>query len=164
MLKFRFFCLICLIPNSCQDISGSESALLNKILENYDKRFPPPGKKPVIVQTAMYIRAIETISTSDMQLTAQLTYRRMYSDPRLAFRNESGLDYITLRDPYVIWTPDSFFVNSLGQETHNQLARIYPNGDVYLSERISVTLYCPMNLVNYPFDRQICQIKIGSCK
>lgn len=158
MLIFQFFCLI-----SCEDVSGSESALLNKILENYDKRFPP-GKKPVIVQAAIYIRAIEAISTSDMQLTTQLTYRRMYSDPRLAFRNESGLDYITLRDPYVIWTPDSFFANSLGQETHNQLARIYPNGDVYLSERVSVTLSCPMNLVNYPFDKQICQIKIGSCE
>lgn len=117
-----------------------------------------------MVQTSIFVRSIEMISTSDMQVTAQLTYRRMYTDSRLSFRNESGLDYITLRDPYVIWIPDSFFANSLGIETHNQLARIYPNGEVLLSERISVTVSCPMNLVSYPFDDQTCPIKIGSCK
>ena len=99
-----------------------------------------------------------------MDFTVQMTYRRVFTDSRLSFRNESGLDYITLRDPNVIWIPDSFFPNGVTMETHNQLARIYPNGEVYLSERVTVTLTCPMNLVNYPFDVQACPIKIASCK
>lgn len=117
-----------------------------------------------MVETSIFVRSFEMISTSDMQLTAQLTYRRLYTDSRLSFRNDTGLDYITVRDPNILWIPDSFFSNGLSVETHNRVARIYPNGEVFLSERVSVTFSCPMNLVNYPFDVQICPIQIGSCK
>ena len=153
-----------LIQFSCQDNSDSESNVLKKILTRYDNRFPPPGKKPVIVQTGIFVRSIEKISTSDMQFTVQMNFRRMYNDPRLAFRDESGLDYIDLKDASTIWVPDSFFTNSMDMKTHDQLARISSNGNVYLSERISVTLSCPMNLMNYPFDKQVCPIKIASCE
>jgi len=40
--------------------------------------------------------------------------------------------------------------------------RIYPNGNVLYSQRISLTLACPMDLKYYPFDRQICSIIIAS--
>lgn len=42
--------------------------------------------------------------------------------------------------------------------------RIYPNGDVLFSIRISLVLSCPMNLKFYPLDKQICSILMASCE
>ena len=149
---------------SAQDIAGSESALLNKILDGYDKRFPPPGKIPVIVDTNIFIRSFERVSTKDMEFTVQMLYQQRWNDSRLTFRNESGLDYITVREPYAIWNPDIYFTNSVASKTHNYYARIFPNGEVFLSEHKTVTFSCLMGLKYYPFDSQICPITIASCK
>ena len=39
-------------------------------------------------------------------------------------------------------------------------SRVFPNGDVLYSIRISLTLSCPMNLKLYPMDRQTCALKV----
>lgn len=162
-LNFRFLLSIFCYP-SAQNIASEEATVLNQLLAGYDKRFPPPGEKAILVRTNLFIRSIEKISTFDMQMTAQLTHRRTYTDSRLSFSNETGLDWVTVRDPSVLWTPDSFFSNGFSLETHNQIATIRPTGEVFLSERISGTFDCPMNLMDYPFDVQICFLQIGSCK
>ena len=46
----------------------------------------------------------------------------------------------------------------------NILLRIYPNGDVLYSIRLSLTLACPMDLKYYPLDRQTCELQMASCK
>lgn len=45
----------------------------------------------------------------------------------------------------------------------NILLRIYPNGDILYSIRLSLTLACPMDLKYYPLDRQTCSIAMASC-
>merc|ERR1712131_466641 len=44
----------------------------------------------------------------------------------------------------------------------NVFLEIHPNGYVLLSERLSLKLKCPMHLRYYPFDLQICPIRIES--
>lgn len=44
----------------------------------------------------------------------------------------------------------------------NVLLRIYPNGDVLFSVRISLVLFCPMDLKYFPLDLQVCTIKMAS--
>lgn len=46
----------------------------------------------------------------------------------------------------------------------NVLLRIYPNGEVLYSIRISLVLSCTMDLKYYPLDSQTCFIKMVSCK
>ncbi len=46
----------------------------------------------------------------------------------------------------------------------NVLLRIYPNGNVLYSIRISLVLSCPMDLKYYPLDRQTCSIQMASCE
>lgn len=41
--------------------------------------------------------------------------------------------------------------------------RLYPDGRIWYSRRISIVADCSMNMVYYPFDLQGCQLKIGSC-
>ena len=79
------------------------------------------------------------------------------------------MKYLTLTDPKKVWMPDTFFRNEKTGHFHNILVnnvyiRIFPNGDVLYSIRISLTLSCPMNLKLYPMDRQTCALKIASCK
>lgn len=65
--------------------------------------------------------------------------------------------------------PDLFFSNEKEGHFHNIIMpnvyiRIFPNGSVLYSIRISLTLACPMNLKLYPLDRQICSLRMASCK
>ena len=92
----------------------------------------------------------------------------------------------------LIWIPDSFFIDEIGiypikgvcldrpdvssseiltllleSRRHSIMKRnvfleIHPNGYVLLSERLSLKLKCPMHLRYYPFDLQICPIRIES--
>lgn len=65
--------------------------------------------------------------------------------------------------------PDLFFSNEKEGHFHNIIMpnvyiRIFPNGSVLYSIRISLTLACPMNLKLYPLDRQVCSLRMASCK
>ena len=124
----------------------------------------------VVVNTNMYLRSIEYICTKKMEWQAQITFRHQWNDPRLTFDDKNGqIRYLTLFDLSRIWTPDTFITNSKSTQQHtdlklNTLVRIYPNGTVYFSIRLSTIMNCPMDLTYYPFDTQICSIKFASCE
>uniref|UniRef100_A0A914HZG7 Uncharacterized protein n=1 Tax=Globodera rostochiensis TaxID=31243 RepID=A0A914HZG7_GLORO len=66
-----------------------------------------------------------------------------------------------------IWTPDLYFLNAKFaylQEvtTPNFMLVIYPDGLVFKTLRIDVTLSCNMDLQLFPFDRQECPMAIQS--
>lgn len=77
--------------------------------------------------------------------------------------------WLTLTEHNKIWKPDLFFSNEKSGHFHNiimpnVLVRIKPNGDVLFSIRISLVLFCPMNLEFFPLDLQTCEIKMASCE
>lgn len=79
------------------------------------------------------------------------------------------LKYLTLTEANRVWMPDLFFSNEKEGHFHNIIMpnvyiRIFPYGSVLYSIRISLTLACPMNLKLYPLDRQICSLRMASCK
>lgn len=79
------------------------------------------------------------------------------------------LKYLTLTESSRVWMPDLFFSNEKEGHFHNIIVpnvyiRIFPNGSVLYSIRISLTLACPMNLKLYPLDRQVCSLRMASCK
>lgn len=79
------------------------------------------------------------------------------------------LKYLTLTEANRVWMPDLFFSNEKEGHFHNIIMpnvyiRIFPNGSVLYSIRISLTLACPMNLKLYPLDRQICSLRMASCE
>ena len=102
-----------------------------------------------------------------MSFRAQVTFRQQWRDPRLAFTEKHELKYINLRDASLVWTPDIFFSNAIDGHKHeilskNELVRIFPDGSVLYSARITLHLSCPMDLIYFPMDKQICSIKIAS--
>ncbi|CAG2106512.1 unnamed protein product, partial [Medioppia subpectinata] len=160
-----------------RDIYKTEKDILDKVLDRskYDLRIVPrhynetaKRTQPAIVRTNMYIRGIEYISVDNMAYKIQMTFRQQWNDNRLAFDDMNGqIRYLVLDDSTRLWIPDTFFSNSWSTQSHtdikpNVLFRIYPNGNVLFSKRITATLSCPMDLKYYPFDTQICSIQMAN--
>jgi len=73
-----------------------------------------------------------------------------------------------LKDNSFLWTPDTFFSNSIGggfvekEFNNDMLIRVFPDGQVLYSARITLPLDCPMDYTNFPFDSPICSIIFAS--
>ncbi|XP_011305255.1 glutamate-gated chloride channel isoform X5 [Fopius arisanus] len=156
------------------DYRSKEKEVLDEILgeKKYDARIRPSGENgtdgPAIVRVNLFVRSIATISDIKMEYSVQLTFREQWLDERLRFNDFGGrLKYLTLTESTRVWMPDLFFSNEKEGHFHNIIMpnvyiRIFPNGSVLYSIRISLTLACPMNLKLYPLDRQICSLRMAS--
>jgi hypothetical protein len=104
------------------------------------------------------------------EYSIQITFREEWNDDRLQYDDMNGrIRFLVLTDPDKIWKPDLFFKNEKKGHLHNiimpnVLLRIFPNGNVLYSIRISLVLFCPMDLKYYPLDQQTCFIQMASCE
>ncbi|XP_030803587.1 glycine receptor subunit alpha-3 isoform X2 [Camarhynchus parvulus] len=103
-----------------------------------------------------------------MDYRVNIFLRQNWNDPRLAY-SEYPDDSLDL-DPSMldsIWKPDLFFANEKGANFHevttdNKLLRIFKNGNVLYSIRLTLILSCPMDLKNFPMDVQTCIMQLES--
>ena len=122
------------------------------------------------MEVNIFLRSISKISDLDMEYSVQITFREKWKDERLQYDDQGEtIKFLTLTEPEKIWKPDLFFSNEKEGHFHtiimpNVLLRIYPNGEVLYSIRISLVLSCTMDLKYYPLDSQECYIKMVSCK
>ncbi|XP_054714689.1 glutamate-gated chloride channel-like isoform X2 [Uloborus diversus] len=174
MKEFFLTCFL-LIASSFHFTNGKgnlylEQKILKDIFKEYDSSVRPEGKNgsgPVVVTVNTYVRSITNINDVNMEYDVQLTFRQSWMDSRLKYDSGLGLTYLTLTKIEHIWTPDLFFSNEMSGQFHflltpNTLIRIYPDGKILYSTRISMKLFCPMDLRNYPMDNQICSLKAAS--
>ncbi|XP_058802224.1 glutamate-gated chloride channel isoform X6 [Phymastichus coffea] len=171
--------LLLLHPARCgqpkkMNFREKEKQVLDDILGpgSYDARIRPSGVNgtdgPVLVMINVFLRSISKIDDYFMEYSVQLTFREQWIDERLKFNDVGGkLRYLTLTDAGKIWMPDLFFANEKEGHFHNIIMpnvyiRIFPDGAVLYSIRISLTLSCPMNLKLYPLDRQTCSLRMAS--
>uniref|UniRef100_A0ACB8GD84 Gamma-aminobutyric acid receptor subunit rho-2 n=2 Tax=Sphaerodactylus townsendi TaxID=933632 RepID=A0ACB8GD84_9SAUR len=66
-----------------------------------------------------------------------------------------------------IWVPDVFFVHSKRSFIHdtttdNIMLRVFPDGHVLYSMRITVTAMCNMDFSRFPLDSQTCSLELES--
>ncbi|XP_076059352.1 glutamate-gated chloride channel-like isoform X3 [Oratosquilla oratoria] len=169
--------------NAHTNFRTKEKQLLDNILgsrgqgqHRYDRRIRPSsiqdeGEKDgdhTTVKINIMIRSINKIDDYHMEYSVQVTFREQWNDDRLNFNDSDGkIKYLTLTETDKIWMPDLFFKNEKTGHFHdiilpNLYFRIFPNGDVLYSIRISLTLSCPMDLRLYPLDTQVCQLLMAS--
>ncbi|XP_046276725.2 glycine receptor subunit alpha-4 [Marmota monax] len=129
-----------------------------------------PLGPPVNVTCNIFINSFGSVTETTMDYRVNVFLRQQWNDPRLAYREypDDSLDL----DPSMldsIWKPDLFFANEKGANFHevttdNKLLRIFKNGNVLYSIRLTLILSCPMDLKNFPMDIQTCTMQLESCK
>ncbi|XP_043086486.1 glycine receptor subunit alpha-2 [Puntigrus tetrazona] len=160
-------------------ISGRESSsamspsdFLDKLMgrtSGYDARIRPNFKgPPVNVTCNIFINSFGSVTETTMDYRVNIFLRQKWNDPRLAYSEypDSSLDL----DPSMldsIWKPDLFFANEKGANFHdvttdNKLLRIFKDGTVLYSIRLTLILSCPMDLKNFPMDVQTCSMQLES--
>ncbi|VDM61850.1 unnamed protein product [Angiostrongylus costaricensis] len=146
--------------------------LLNTILLNQDKKFRPINSdaSPVRVEIDISVRSMGPISERDMEFSLDCYFRQKWLDQRLAFTpinpNKPVMPLASkmLKD---IWVPDTYIRNGRKSYLHtltvpNVLFRVRSDGEVHVSQRLTIRTKCPMFLRKFPMDVQACPIEIGS--
>ncbi|XP_023362913.1 glycine receptor subunit alpha-4 [Sarcophilus harrisii] len=150
----------------------SPSDFLDKLMgrtSGYDARIRPNFKgPPVNVTCNIFINSFSSVTETTMDYRVNVFLRQQWNDPRLAYLEypDDSLDL----DPSMldsIWKPDLFFANEKGANFHevttdNKLLRIFKNGSVLYSIRLTLVLSCPMDLKNFPMDIQTCTMQLES--
>ncbi|XP_059354021.1 gamma-aminobutyric acid receptor subunit rho-2-like [Carassius carassius] len=100
--------------------------------------------------------------------TITLYLRHYWKDERLSFPSKTNKS-MTFDGRLVkkIWVPDVFFVDSKQSFIHNTtteniLIRVYPDGHVIYSLRVTVTSACNMDFSRFPLDTQTCTLELES--
>ncbi|CBY33125.1 unnamed protein product [Oikopleura dioica] len=145
------------------------SATLDSILLNYDNRLRPDiGKKPLYVQSDVFITGFGPVDDQKREFTVDMFLRQKWKDPRLAYQSvmsKSGdLSNVMINR---IWTPDAFFRNGKKSVNHNmtlpnRLLRINATGDILYASRLTIRANCPMTVTNFPMDVHTCNLTYGS--
>uniref|UniRef100_A0A0N5BAJ1 Ig-like domain-containing protein n=1 Tax=Strongyloides papillosus TaxID=174720 RepID=A0A0N5BAJ1_STREA len=142
--------------------------------ESYNSRVRPDfkvNKDAVEVDVDLFIRSISNLNEINMEYLSQITLRQKWVDERLAYGNNKSIlnppEYFILNDDSKIWMVDTFFPNEKSAHRHmidkpNMLLRVYGNGSIIYSVRLSLVLSCPMYLQYYPMDVQNCYIDLAS--
>ncbi|XP_048841751.1 gamma-aminobutyric acid receptor subunit rho-2-like isoform X2 [Brienomyrus brachyistius] len=97
-----------------------------------------------------------------------LYLRHYWKDERLAFPSTNNKS-MTFDSRLVkkIWVPDVFFVHSKRSFIHdtttdNIMLRVFPDGHVLYSVRVTVTAACNMDFSRFPLDSQTCTLELES--
>ncbi|KAK2843579.1 hypothetical protein Q7C36_011794 [Tachysurus vachellii] len=138
-------------------------------IEDHDFTMRPAfGGPPIPVGVDVQVESLDTISEVDMDFTMTLYLRHYWKDERLAFPSTNNQS-MTFDSRLVkkIWVPDMFFVHSKRSFIHdtttdNVMLRVYPDGNVLYSLRVTVTAMCNMDLSRFPLDTQTCSLEIES--
>ncbi|OQV15780.1 Glutamate-gated chloride channel [Hypsibius exemplaris] len=158
--------------NAARNSTGqtwAEHDIWDVLMESYPSKMLPRRNTThgTLCKVNLLIRGISKVDDMKMEYTIQLTLRQEWNDDRLAFDDRGVHEYLTAPDPEKIWTPDLFFQNEREGHAHslmapNVLLRLYRNGDIMKSSRITLTLACPMDFHFFPMDRQVCEIRLAS--
>ncbi|XP_026085661.1 gamma-aminobutyric acid receptor subunit rho-2-like [Carassius auratus] len=97
-----------------------------------------------------------------------LYLRHYWKDERLSFTSTTNKS-MTFDGRLVkkIWVPDVFFVHSKRSFIHdttteNIMLRVFPDGHVLYSLRVTVTAACNMDFSRFPLDTQTCTLELES--
>ncbi|KAL2098523.1 hypothetical protein ACEWY4_005003 [Coilia grayii] len=129
----------------------------------------PHRRGPAIpVGVDVQVESLDSISEVDMDFTMTLYLRHYWKDERLSFTSTTNKS-MTFDGRLVkkIWVPDVFFVHSKRSFIHdttteNIMLRVFPDGHVLYSLRVTVTAACNMDFSRFPLDSQTCSLELES--
>lgn len=144
------------------------SDLLDDLLRGYDNSVRPNfGGPPAVVEVDIMVRSMGPISEVDMTYSMDCYFRQSWVDRRLAFQGNKETLALSITMLQRIWKPDTYFYNGKQSYLHtittpNKFVRLYQDGRVLYSSRLTIKAGCPMHLEDFPMDIQKCPLKFGS--
>lgn len=141
--------------------------LLDHLLQQYDNSLRPDIRgPPLVVEINMQVRSMGPISEIDMSYSMDCYFRQSWVDTRLAFSGRKNLA-LSIEMLRKIWKPDTYIFNGRKSYLHtittpNKFMRLFPNGRVLYSQRLTIRASCQMDLSHFPMDMQSCPLSIGS--
>ncbi|XP_061833555.1 gamma-aminobutyric acid receptor subunit gamma-3 isoform X3 [Nerophis lumbriciformis] len=154
-----------LAPRSQQ---SDATEILNNLLKEYDRKLRPDiGVKPTIIDVDIFVNSIGPVSSINMEYQIDIIFAQTWTDSRL--RYNSTVKILTLNSNMVglIWLPDTIFRNSKDADAHwitvpNQLLRIWNDGKILYTLRLTINAECQLQLHNFPMDQHSCPLIFSS--
>ncbi|EDO39173.1 predicted protein, partial [Nematostella vectensis] len=143
------------------------SNAIDGLFVGYDNRLRPYfGGPPLNISVYMSVVSFSTVYEKDMEFSLDVFFKQAWRDPRL--RHSAKMPFIlpgSQKEKF--WIPDTFFLNVKTARFHqvpaaNTRIVVTPDGDIELSERLTVSASCRMDLRMYPLDQQTCVLEILS--
>ncbi|XP_061895322.1 gamma-aminobutyric acid receptor subunit gamma-3 isoform X1 [Entelurus aequoreus] len=154
-----------LAPRSQQ---SDATEILNNLLKEYDRKLRPDiGVKPTVIDVDIFVNSIGPVSSINMEYQIDIIFAQTWTDSRL--RYNSTVKILTLNSNMVglIWLPDTIFRNSKDADAHwitvpNQLLRIWNDGKILYTLRLTIKAECQLQLHNFPMDQHSCPLIFSS--
>ncbi|VIO90322.1 LOW QUALITY PROTEIN: Uncharacterized protein BM_BM7397, partial [Brugia malayi] len=146
--------------------------ILDSILFNHDRHFRPINEdpySPLQVEIDISVRSIGPISEQKMEFSLDCYFRQKWLDRRLAFEMFDKAKDLPISNKMLkdIWKPDTYIRNGRHSYLHtltvpNILFRVRYDGQIHISQRLTIQSRCEMFFKKFPMDYQACPIEIGS--
>uniref|UniRef100_A0A2K6TMX3 Gamma-aminobutyric acid receptor subunit epsilon n=1 Tax=Saimiri boliviensis boliviensis TaxID=39432 RepID=A0A2K6TMX3_SAIBB len=144
------------------------SRILNTILNNYDHKLRPGiGEKATVVTVEISVNSLGPLSIQDMEYTIDIMFSQTWYDERLCYNDTFESLVLSGNVVSQLWIPDTFFRNSKRTQEHeitmpNQMVRIYKDGKVLYTIRMTIDAGCSLHMLRFPMDSHSCPLSFSS--
>ncbi|XP_021572699.1 gamma-aminobutyric acid receptor subunit epsilon [Carlito syrichta] len=144
------------------------SRILDTILNEYDHKLRPGiGERPTEVTVEISVNSLGPLSFLDMEYTIDIILCQSWYDERLRYNDT--FESLVLNGNMVsqLWIPDTFFRNSKRTQEYtitmpNQMIRIYKDGRVLYTIRMTIDAGCSFQIFKFPMDSHSCPLSFSS--
>ncbi|KTG41788.1 hypothetical protein cypCar_00030323, partial [Cyprinus carpio] len=154
---------------ACVETSGLPLAEDNHLIGRFVPLSPRAVTtiKPTVIHTDMFVNSIGPVNAINMEYTIDIFFAQTWYDRRLKFN--STMKVLRLNSNMVgkIWIPDTFFRNSKKADAHwittpNRMLRIWNDGRILYTLRLTIDAECQLKLNNFPMDEHSCPLEFSS--
>jgi len=150
--------------------SSKVNTLREKLLKNYRSDTIPNNGEPLNLSMGLAMRAFNNINQIDGTVELNVWLRYWWNDYNLVWdKNKWNISSLTFRtEPGLdgsVWIPDIYLYNTAENPLENlkySNLEVDNNGNIIWSRPGIIKATCAFDLTNFPYDRQLCQIKLGS--
>ncbi len=116
---------------------------------------PAPEEGPTKVRTSIFVFDLVDIDTVNQQFTLDFFVQAEWTDRRLGQLAQQAGHWACEAPTDKIWTPEMIMVNSRDiQLEEDQQAFVHADGTVEVEGRITGTFSAPLDLTDFPLDKQ----------
>ncbi|XP_033750129.1 neuronal acetylcholine receptor subunit alpha-9-like [Pecten maximus] len=154
--------------NKSTPVMTDEQRLYTVLMKDYDRNTRPVfnASHPVNVSVGITLTQIFDVDEKNQVITTNIWLDQEWKDEKLTWDPSQYNGLSVLRVPCKsLWLPDIVLYNSAEDYTQGfmeALAMVSHNGNVFWPPIVKLRSTCAIDITYFPFDDQICRMKVGS--